>query len=291
MNKGIFYLILASIGYALMGVFIRLINPEIPPFTQNFLRYILTVLLSLLFVYKNKHTLKPKNIFDFCLLISIGIIGYTLNTIFFTFSILYTTLATTLFLFSTNIIFTSFLSALILKEKITTKQLIAIALSLAGSLFLFKPDISSLNFYGALFALLASVSVSIYYVGRRKLKKYPSTVIMAYSTISGLITMGIASLVLETSFYSSNTNFNIGNISSFIWIVTIVYALDNFLAWVFVNKGFQLVPAGIGSVILLLEPILGTLLGLLLYQETLSNITLLGIALILSGIIFVTRRD
>lgn len=187
------------------------------------------------------------------------------------------------------ILFTSVLSTIILKEKISKQHVIAIAFSLIGALFLFKPTIYSLNI-GAILALLASLSVSIYYVGRRKLKTYPASVIITYSTLSGLITMGVASLILENSFYSIHTSPNITTISSFIWIIMLIYALDNFVSWLFINKGFQTVKGGIGSIILLTEPVLGTMLGLVLYGETLSISSIIGIMAILLGIFIVTLK-
>ncbi|MBI2611128.1 DMT family transporter, partial [Candidatus Gottesmanbacteria bacterium] len=192
MTHGIFYLILASLCYAVMSIFIRIVNTEIPPFSQMFLRYFVTVTLAFIFVKLQKQTIKSKTSNGLILMILVAFFGYTLSTVFFTFSILATTIATTLFLFSTNVIIAPILAFIILKERMPRNLLIAIGLSLIGALLLFQPDFQSKSVIGPLFALLASFATAVYYVGRRALKNHSAATMMFYATTTGFISMAAA---------------------------------------------------------------------------------------------------
>ncbi len=272
-----------------MSIFIRVINTQIPPYSQMFLRYILSFLLSVWFLKSQRVSLKTKTTSDLILFLISGFLGYTLSTIFFTFAILSTSIATTLFIFSTNIVLTPVLEAVFLKEKLSRKLLLAMLLSLIGTAFLFKPDFSG-GFIGSIWAFLMSISVSIYYVCRRKLKTYPSAVAMTYSTAIAVVILGFLSLIFEYSFYTSSTSV-LSEVSPFIWLVMGIFALDNFASWYLVNKGFQTVSGGIGSIILLIEPLLGVGIGISLYHEALTLQMIMGIAITLAGILLVVVRD
>ena len=291
MNKGIFYLILASLCYAVMTIFIRLINTQIPPFTQMFLRYFITFALSVIFVRLKKQSISPNSNQDLLWLITISLFGYTLSTVFFTFSIFYTTIATALLLYSTNVLITPILALMIIKEKISKNIWFAVILSLFGAILLFQPDFQSKNILGPSLAILASIVTSYYYVGRRKLKKYHASVIMLYSTLIGFITMAAASFIIEPSFYLSYIPKSISHVSPFIWFILFIFAVDNFFAWYLVNKGFETIKAGEGNIILLLEPIIGVIIGITIYTEIPTVLTLLGMGLILGSIIFATRKS
>lgn len=286
MTHGIFYLILASLCYAVMSIFIRIVNTEIPPFSQMFLRYFVTVTLAFIFVKLQKQTIKSKTSNGLILMILVAFFGYTLSTVFFTFSILATTIATTLFLFSTNVIIAPILAFIILKERMPRNLLIAIGLSLIGALLLFQPDFQSKSVIGPLFALLASFATAVYYVGRRALKNHSAATMMFYATTTGFISMAAAAFIFERSFYSLQT---LSNISPFVWFILFIFALDNFAAWYLVNKGFETIKAGTGSIVLLLEPVLGVLIGLSIYNEIPTIVSTVGIIAIISGIFIATQ--
>lgn len=287
MSKGLLYLILASLCYAAMSIFIRLINTEIPPFSQMFLRYFVTVSLSVIFVIAQKQKVKPYTTNDFFLLIAIAFFGYTLSTVFFTFSILETTIATALFLFSTNVIITPILAFVLLKEKISQKIWISMIIAICGASLLFQPDFQSKSVVGPLCALIASFVTAIYYVGRRKLQKYSAATMMLYATITGLISMAIAAYIFEPTFIISGS---LSQVSIPIWITMFLFACDNFIAWYFVNKGFESINAGPGSIILLLEPVIGVLIGITLYSEIPTTISFIGIFLIIGSILIAARK-
>jgi len=59
------------------------------------------------------------------------------------------------------------------------------------------------------------------------------------------------------------------------------FGLDNFTAYLFMTKGYQLVTAGTGSMVMLTENIIGVLFAFLFFAEIPTVATFVGGALIL----------
>ncbi|KKR33301.1 MAG: hypothetical protein UT63_C0019G0023 [Candidatus Gottesmanbacteria bacterium GW2011_GWC2_39_8] len=289
-NKGIIYLVFAGVCYGIMGLLIRLLNNQIPPFAQVFLRYVVAFSLACLFAIQHKTNLKMNSVKDYIVMFSIGILGYGLTNALFTLSVINTTLANAEFLFSTFIIMTPLLGIFLLKERPGKFLWSAVILATFGTYLLFKPSGTN-GIQGEIFALIAAVFTSLYYIGSRNLKKYSAITLMVYSTLSGVISVGLISLLTETSFFINTSNQSITSVSPFTWLIVLFFGADNFLAWLFLNKGFQTVKAGVGSIILLLEPIIGTLTGIIIYKEYPVLATILGIFAILGAIILVIKEE
>lgn len=290
-DKGIIYLILASICYTLMSILIRLLDKEIPIFSQIFLRYIVAATAVFTFAKITKTNLRLKNTKDYLIMFFIAIFGYAFSTIFFTLAILTTTISNAVFIFSIYVVITPILGFLFLHERISKFAVFAIVFAFTGLYFLFNPTNIN-NSLGGLFALVSAIFQASYLIGGRKLKGYPAKTLLVYSTICGVISLGIISFIIERNFYfpPSTLNQSIYTLSPFIWMVILIFGLDNFFAWLFLNKGLQTVKAGTSSVILLIEPVLATLLGIIFYNEIPQLTSILGILIISTGILLATKE-
>jgi len=290
-NKGIVYLVLASICYAVMSVLIRLLAKEIPAFSQIFLRYIVAATTIFVFAKISKTNLRLKNTKDYLIMFFIAVFGYAFSTIFFTLAILNTTIANTIFIFSTNVVLTPILGFIFLQERFSKFKLISILLSVIGLYFLFKPT-NLINPMGGIFAFISAIFHASYLIGGRKLKSYPAKTLLVYSTLCGVISLGIISLIFESNFYfpTGTLHQSIFTLSPFIWMIILIFGLDNFLAWLFLNKGLQTVKAGTSSVILLIEPVLASILGILFYAEIPQILSILGMIIISTGIILAAKE-
>lgn len=290
-NKGIAYLILASICYTMMSVLIRLLAKEIPIFSQIFLRYIVAATAVFTFAKITKTNLRLKNIKDYLIMFFIAIFGYAFSTIFFTLAILNTTISNAVFIFSVYAVLTPILGFLFLHEKISKFAVLAIIFAITGLYLLFNPTNLN-NSFGGIFALISAIFQALYLIGGRKLKGYPAKTLLVYSTLCGVISLGIISLIFERSFYipTGTLHQSIFTLSPFIWLVILIFGLDNFLAWLFLNKGLQTVKAGTSSIILLTEPVLATLLGIIFYNEIPQLTSILGILIISTGILLAAKE-
>ena len=285
-SRGIIYLLIASVLYAIMPIWIRMLGHTMPAFAQVFARYVVAATVAVGFAVWKKESLRPKNARDGIVLISIAILGYGLSNVAFTVAIINTTITNALFLFFTSSIMTPVLAVIILKEKFTKPLSIAIGLSLLGMYFMFQPQFGSSQVVGMGFALLAAFLVSIYYVGRRIVKDVSASLIMVYSTVFGAIGVGIISMLFERSFWSGSPLMAMQTLAPII----IIFGIDNFLAWFFLSRGLQTVPAGKGSIILLSELFFGVILSIVYFGEIPTVLTVIGAGCIALSAIVVIKK-
>ena len=111
---------------------------------------------------------------------------------------------------------------------------------------------------------------------------------MILNTFVGIVVLGILSLIFERSFY----NGIIQTISLKTWITTIIFGIDNFLAWLFMTKGFELSKASTGSIVLLIENVFAIVLAAIFLNEIPTYLTIVGGSLIvLSSIIVISKSE
>lgn len=262
-----------------MPILIRYLNVnKIPPFSQVFLRYIFAFLSAAIYFFivrKEKIKVAKK---DYWLLLFLAVYGYALTNLFFTFGALYTQIGNALFIFYSFSVITPVLAFFVLKEKINKFTAISLGMVILSLVLLFQPNTVSTWKFGGLMAFLAAVGQSVYLVGRRKLINFSSAQLLVISTFVGVITLGILSLFFERSFYLRGT---LSQLSGITWLATVIFGVMNFSAWLLMAKGFQLVNAATGGVIMLVENIFAVIFGFFLFAEVPTIYTLFGGLLIL----------
>jgi drug/metabolite transporter (DMT)-like permease len=284
---GIFYLLTSTFLYSIMPVLIRFLGAnKIPPMSQVFLRYIFAFISAATYFFiisKSKLQIKKK---DIPMVILVSVFGYALSNLFFTYGTLFTQVSNALFIFYSYGIITPILAYFFLKEKLNKYNAVSLALTLISLLLLFQPNSVATWKLGAIFAVLAALGQSFYFIGRRKLANYDSKTLLLTSTFLGVLTLGLLSLVFENSFYQQE----ISNLSPRVWLVTLLFGLDNFLAWLFMTKGFRLIQASTGSVIMLLENVFAVIIAFTFLNEAPTFFTLMGGFLILTSSILVALK-
>lgn len=281
LKKGTFYLLGSALLYSIMPVLIRILGAgHITPMSQVFLRYIFAFLSALIYfkVTKSKFELKKKDIVPILLL---AIFGYALTNLFFTYGMIYTQISIALFIFYCNGIITPILGYIILKEKANIYNISALIIGAFALTLLFAPTSVSTWKLGAVFALASGLGQSFYLIGRKKLANYSSKFLLLCSTLVGVIVLGTMSFLFENSFYSQPQG--ISSVSAITWLVTILFGIDNFLAWLFMSKGFQLVKTTTGSMLLLAENAFAVALAFIFFQEVPILTTFVGGALIITA--------
>jgi drug/metabolite transporter (DMT)-like permease len=285
---GIFFLLLSAFLYGIMPIMIRLLKVGgLPPMAQVFSRYIFAFISALIYfiVTKSKFKIEKK---DILLLLLTTIFGYALTNLFFTYGIIYTTVGNALFLFYIYGIITPIFSFFLLKERFNKFNLISLVLSLIALFFLFQPNSISTWKLGGFFAILSALCQSLYLISRRKLLKYSAATMMIMNTVVGIIVLGILSFIFEGNFYSEV----IQTVSSKTWITTIIFGVDNFLAWLFMTKGFELFKASTGSIVLLIENVFAIILAAIFLKEIPTYLTIIGGSLILlSSIVVISKSE
>jgi drug/metabolite transporter (DMT)-like permease len=279
-TKGILLLLASAFLYSIMPVMIRILGGGgLPPMSQVFLRYIVAFVSAAVYFVasKSKINLQKK---DIVLLFFVTVFGYALTNLFFTYGILLTSVSNALFLFYTYAIIAPILGYFVLKDKINFANIVSLVISLVALILLFSPNSVPTWKLGGFFAILSALGQSAYLLLRRKLHKYPASVMMFINTLVGVVVVGALSLFFENSFYF---NGGITHVKNSVWLTTVLFGVDNFLAWFTMTKGFEYFKATAGSIILLSELVFGIFFAFLFFKEIPTIATVVGGILILTS--------
>ncbi len=287
-QKGILLLLLSAFLYSIMPVLIRLLgNHGIPPISQVSLRYVIAFVCALIyytFVTKTKVTLPKKHL---GLVLYAAIVGYGLTNVFYTIGILNTLVSTTLFLTYLYAIFTPILGFILLKDKVNKFNIISLGISFIALLLLFQPTGFAAWRIGGFFAFLSGIAIATYLIAVKKLPEYRASYMMLINTFFGMLTVGLLGILLESSFYFHG---GITKVTPTTWLITILFGIDNFAAWLTMTKGFEYFKATSASLILLSELVFGVLFAFLFFQEIPTIATFIGGILIISASILVILK-
>jgi drug/metabolite transporter (DMT)-like permease len=269
MNRGHIYLILAALSYATMGALVKVLGTNLQPLTQTFLRLVVSLILTLILVVCQKQKLSLKKKVDYLLLLFMGTVGYGLQIILYTESLYQNTIGNVLFIFSAYPIITAILAAVILKEKLKQRSIIAFILLFAVMFLIFNPNHIQSFLTGNLEALGACICFALYVICTRIVLKHKNSpsVITFWSIALGVLTSGIGTAALERGpILFSNLTI----------MIIFLFGFFNFAAWNLINKGFQTINAGIGTMILAIEPVIGSVLGIIFFREIPSPTFIVG---------------
>ena len=287
-KKGILLLLLSAFLYSIMPVLIRLLgNNGIPPLSQVSLRYVVAFICALfyfIYIAKTKFIMPKKHL---PVLLFAAIAGYGLTNVFYTVAILNTLVSTTLFLFYSYAIIAPILGFIILKDKVNKFNIICLVASFVALLLLFQPTSFVTWKIGGFFAILSSLTQASYLIARKKLAEYRASYMMLINTFLGVLVVGALGLIVDHSFYF---NGGILHVSATTWLVTIIFGIDNFTAWLAMTKGFEYFHATSSSIILLSELVFGVFFAFLFFHEIPTDATFIGGILIIAASVMVILK-
>ncbi|MCE4955869.1 DMT family transporter [Macrococcoides caseolyticum] len=162
--RGIIWLLIASLGFSLMGLFVKL-SGDLPVVQKSLFRNIVGMILPLYFVYRHQTKLfgQLKNQPLLMLRSLFGLTGVLLNY----YTIDKMILSDADMLNKLSPFFTIIFCALFLKEHIRKYQLLCMLIAFFGALFIIKPSMQTdmhvalIGVAGALFAALAYTTLRV----------------------------------------------------------------------------------------------------------------------------------
>ncbi|MCK5476619.1 MAG: EamA family transporter [Candidatus Aenigmarchaeota archaeon] len=283
-HKGILSIILSALLFGSMGILVRLIDVEVPPFSQVLFRAIISIGLLVIFLLpKNKDFFKIKKN-DLLYYFIGGVFGYGLMLILFTLSLLNTTIANTFFLLFTEPFFVIIIGYFFLKEKISKKILIAILLCFFGIFFILNPTSIGNNLIGNLYGLGAGFFYAIYIlIGKYMGRKYSSSTNTLWTFLFALL------FLIPVTFLFENPSTL--SISPNIWFLLFLFGAINFSAYILLNVGLRKITAGHVSILLLFEPVSSIIYAFLFFGEIPNLSTIIGSFLIILGILYLSINN
>jgi len=224
---------------------------------------------------------------DFPLIIVCAIFGIAVNQMFFFMGLKYTTPINASLIMTTTPILVLLTSAIIVKEKITIQKMIGIAFGAIGAIVLisFGKELSfnQSQILGDVMILINAISYGIYLVLVKKLmtRYHPITV------IKWIFTIGIF-MVLP---------FGIGDLKAVQWTdfnqtiwLAVIYVLigATFLTYLLNAFALKVVNASVVSIYIYLQPLLATLIALLMGKDELGFVKILAAIFIFIGVYLVS---
>ena len=264
---------------------------EIPPFSLNFYRWFFAGLILMPFTIKELINKKNYIFSNLGFFVILGITSITIFNSIVYYSLYYTQVISGVLMISTIPVWIIFISSMLNIEKTNIFQIIGVALSLTGVIFIItKADINlikNLDFNkGDLTMVIAMFSWALYSSLLKK-KKYEISQITLLQVviITGLIflipiyfiEMSMGNLIkLGKPFYLTLT------------YVVLFPGLASFFFWI---KGIGIIGANRAGAFLHLMPIFGAIMAMIIFDEKFMFYHFLGAIFIVSGITLSNKKN
>ena len=281
-RSGVLLVLISASSFALMPILaVYAYKGQANLYTVLFLRFALASLLLLAYLLYRKKPVAVK-LTLLLKLIFIGAILYTLQSSLYFASVQYIPVSLQALFFYTYPVFVAIIAAVIYKEKLNPRLLIATAIALTGMCLVIGTSFHDINLPGAFLALGAAGVYAVYLnLSNRVLKEVLPDVATAYISLSA----AAAFLVIGSATHSLNFSFQP---ATWFPIVGIAF-FSTAIAILTLFRGIELLGSTRASILSIVEPLVTITISSLLFHDRLSAIQWGGGLLILAGAFIVIR--
>ena len=278
-NNGILMLLLSSFIQGGSGVWLKITGFSLQVFPGIFLRFVMAVFLTLVFIYFKKVKINKFYLGNIKAL-TVLIISFILANIFYTYSVLYTKVALSNFSFYSGSFISSFVIGwLFLKEKPTFSKIISLFLSLIG-VYLFAGKGFLLD-YGVLFGLISGSIIPITNFYRGSLgNKINALLVVLLPYVGVLFSSFLISVILHQNIVAV-----VATPSWQMYLGSFLYAFVLVFGNILVIYGLKSTEIYLASVVLSTNMLFSAVYGFFMLNETLLANELIGGLFIVLAII------
>jgi len=291
MDRGILWMLLASLSFAFMGGFAKVVSEVLPPVEVTFFRNIFGVVLVGLSIYKVP--LKQTG-GKFLLLIFRGSMGFVALLAYF-YIMAHIPLGEAVTYNKTSPIFVAIFAFIFLNERLSKWALLAIVIGFIGIILVAQPEGGSFDKYDML-GIFSGIGAALAYTSIRELRKFYDTRAIVMSFM-GVGTIAPLILMLLTPYVEVSKDWD--------WIFA-EFVMPNGIEWLYVTavgifatisqllmtKAYELTKAGIVGTISYSNIVFGIIIGVSLGDPIPNFWTFLGIILvIISGLLVALSKD
>jgi drug/metabolite transporter (DMT)-like permease len=304
-KSGYLYIALATVLFSSMEIALKTVAGRFNALQLNFLRFLIGGLFLLPFalgVLKRRGARVEARDYGFFALSGLACVGLSMSL--YQLAIQFCPASIVAILFSCNPIFVLPLAAVFLKERIRGYSVAALAVSVAGMLFIMNPRNSSASPLGIALILGSAAIFAVYGVmGRARSLRFGGLATTAFSFIFGSAELLV--LILASRIPALSGALRRAGLSSFADI-PLVSGLDLGILPVFAYislcvtgigyaayfMAIERTSAGTASLVFYIKPALAPILALLILGEAIAPSTMAGMVLIAvgSGISFLGAR-
>ena len=285
MNNKTLIGILCGLGAASIwgGMYVvsKVVLEIIPPFTLVSIRLILGILtLAIVTSIRGFPKISQKELLQ---VVGVGFVGYGISLSLQFLGTKLSTAANGSLVTSATPAFVLLFAWILLREKITSRRLIALFLATLGVIAVIDPRSAQLNpdlFFGNLLLFGAAITWALYSVLVRKMTQ--SLDVLPFSLIAFF---GGLPVTIPAAVWELNTA-GIGEISlGIIGGVLFLGVISTALAMILWNTAFAVLDASAASLTFFAQPVVGTFLGWLFLEEKITSLFMLGGILIGVGLV------
>ena len=235
--------------------------------------------LFVYFLVKDKNLLKIK-LKDIWMFVGTGVVSLTFFSLCYFSTILESGASIAVILLYTSPIFILLLSAILFKEKITKIKLFALILTFVGCIFVTGiGGENHLSAKGLFIGLCAGFGYALYSIfSRFALEKYKPLTVTFYTFVFSSISLLPFCNVVEicSSFSEKSLLFLIG-----------IALICTVLPYIFYTFGLSGLETGKAAILVTVEPLVGSLIGIFVWKENLDMLKLIGIIMIFIAVILI----
>ena len=273
--QGSSLLFISTILYGLYGLYSRLIGDNIGTFFVFVCRALVMIcaLLTYLKFFPSWKPLKKQDYKWFVSMVTPGLAAIIL--IFLSFNKL--PLGTVYFvIYACSTLFSYLIGKLFFGEKLTNIKIISLFLCLLGLLTIYRDTIGKGDILYLLLAVIGGGGMAAWNIFSKKVTaKYSLVQVLTIDSITTVVfALPLAFLFGETISLPTLTT---------PWLIVFIFGITAVGAGLLTIGGFKLVEAQKGSLIMLSEPVFGSIFGYLFFRETFGSLFFIGALLIMVG--------
>lgn len=265
------------------AIFVKLLGRDIlGPTAIGFWRVIMGAAILFVWVVAKGDSLRmPRSIFGFSLLA--GFVFF-LDLFFWHRSIVFAGAGMATILANTQVFFVSLVGYLLFKERLSLIFVIAAVAAFCGVVLLIgvgsEVEFSTVYINGVIFGLLTGVVYGTYLVTLKKAGHRPECpsmlTVMAWTSLFTAFFCGV-SMLIESDPYIPPDLFSI-------FILFALALVAQALGWYIISRSLPRLRASQSALILLLQPVLATVWGVIFFAEHLTLLQVVGAAITLTAI-------
>lgn len=288
-NIGPVLIILAGCFWGSMGIFVRRLGAfGFTPVQIVSLRITVAALMfSLLLLIKDRSGFRIAWQ-DLPLFLGLGFGSILFFTVCYFSAITIMPLSTAAILLYTSPIWIMLMSVLFLGEKLNRIKLIALALAFAGCVLVSGISGKGLTLTGLLLGLGSGIGYGLYSIlGTIALRKYSPYTVTTYTFLFAAAGSWLVCRPADMIAKFSAAD-NVAGLLLFCLLTGLVTAVIPFLAY---TLGLRTVEASRAGILATVEPLVATLVGIVVFSEPLTLISGTGIVLILAAVVLLNRKQ
>ena len=288
-NFGPLLILLAGCFWGSMGIFVRKLSTfGFSPIQIVSIRLTIAALVFALLLFIKDRSGFRIALRDLPLFLGLGFGSILFFTVCYFSAITIMPLSTAAILLYTSPIWIMLMSVLFFHERLNRTKLIALALAFAGCVLVSGISGEGLTLTGLLLGLGSGIGYGLYSIlGTITLRKYSPYTVTTYTFLfaaaGSWLVCSPAEMVSKFAAAASLTGLML-----FCGLTGLVTAVIPFLAY---TLGLRTVEASKAGILATIEPLVATLVGIVVFSESLTLLSGLGIGLILAAVILLNRKQ